>query len=683
MPELKEEPAEQHEALPNRFASLDLHEPSEAFLAAPDIERPPKREADPIDYAAETPASFEDAMVALFMLIDDMNKARASIRWVWRNFKDSGLDLVPAAIATNTTIELVRSLLDDVLPLLDAHGGLKHCLEKCYFAKCLMKGFEVEELLNSSNPENFNYDTYEVATESFFMPFLLTKAFQDVIEPSQVPLYRGIFGKFDANSDHTKKSGFAKFKDDRALTMPFFSDLITVVLEVRDWPVRDEFVRGMADMERTGKIPFYFVFAIQVFLDVTYTLGPYTARGWGVFSTHTNFIVKELNTHLEFHKNLRSDTWPASNDHEMTRFRSRILWLLQDPIFKVQSRYFAQQGSMADRNNINRIFHMSPTTCGLILYQFRFCYRDAGITLAGAFGSIQYAEHLYSALQTSGLLSGLWVDMSIVKTMLGAESFYAGGQEPRTLADQFKKYCLQMGVSPAAIARNSRKGAKIALKAGPRGIKVNAPVSSMFEERYAHERDIVLTSETVNRIIKLSLYEMETDEETGELVMGQIMDEKKLDEKKKLRHALETRSKQSNAQSIVSLPKLVELLTNSLQAEALEFSFPYMAMHRQCWQFFRAVKKSCDLQLRTLFGPTYLETESQLSSLVGYILMLACGVENHALYLGPLQSAAQALNEMLASGGGGLILKQTGRQLGMGIEVVQEREDGEEHVLVG
>lgn len=101
----------QDDALPSRFGGLTVYEPSEAFLSAPDIQRPTKPEADPVDYAAETPASLEDTMFALWVLMDDMNKVRASIRSIWTIFKDGGFDIVPAAVTTNTAIELVRNML--------------------------------------------------------------------------------------------------------------------------------------------------------------------------------------------------------------------------------------------------------------------------------------------------------------------------------------------------------------------------------------------------------------------------------------------------------------------------------------------------------------------------------------------------------------------------------------------
>ncbi|KAM3504405.1 hypothetical protein MY10362_003566 [Beauveria mimosiformis] len=675
------------DALQNRFAGLTVDEPSEAFLSAPDIERPTKPAADAVDYAAEPPTSFDDAIFALWMLMDDMNKARASIRSVWEHFKSGGFDVVPAAVTTNTVIELVRNMIEDVVPLIEMHGGLDYCLQKCYMIKCLLKGFSLSELTTENVKDNFNYNTYDEANETYFLCFRLLEGFQGVLEPGRIPLYHdGFFGAFDAKSDRTKKSGAGKFHDDRALLMPVLTDLITIVLQVPAWPVHDELLRGMKELVQNGRIPFYMVFAAQVFLDVTYTLGSDIERGFQSFTQHTNFIVNDLKSYFDYHEKLKIRSWAPSNDQSIKHLREGLLWLGKDPVFQYQERIFKRQGVQANREELYRIFRMSPVLCGLILYQARLNYREAGMAVADAWGSIQYAGHLYNALQSTGLLVDRWEDMDFVKVILGMESFYAGGEEPRTLSDQFKKYCLQMGVSAAAFSKKSRKDRALASKAGPRGLKVNAPVATMFKERYGNDRDIVLTSEQVNRIIQLSAFELELDKKTGNTILGQVGDEKKLREKQKLRYEIENSlkpsSRQSKSETRISLGHLTERLANTLQVEMLEFSFPYMTMHRWCWRLFRAVRDNCDSQLGQIIGPDYLENESQLPTLTGYILMLACGAEGHVLNLGPMKAAAEAMNVMMSTGAGKFITKKILEDsLGMSVELLEESDEEQESAV--
>lgn len=107
----------------NRFTGLAVYEPSEEFLNAPDVERPAKAKEDNATYEAETDSSFEEAIFALTALINDMNRVRAHVRWIWSNFKSGLFDLAAAAITTNTAIDLVRNMVADVMPVLAPHGG--------------------------------------------------------------------------------------------------------------------------------------------------------------------------------------------------------------------------------------------------------------------------------------------------------------------------------------------------------------------------------------------------------------------------------------------------------------------------------------------------------------------------------------------------------------------------------
>ncbi|KAK9439767.1 hypothetical protein VB005_04382 [Metarhizium brunneum] len=255
--------------LSNKFHGLAVYEPSEEFLNAPDIERPTRAKDDPNTYEAEALLSLEDAFFALVAILNDMDRMRSRVEWIWSNYRAGLFDVTSAAIATNTAIGLVRDMMDDVLPIFDAHGGYHRMLQKFYVVQCLNKGFAIEDLF-MENKDNFNYDTYDVAERVYLMAYRYLEAFAAVLEPNQVPIYKdGIFGTYDPSSNRSTKTGLAKFQDDRALVMPYFSELITIVIGLPNWPIEDEFFRGMAQIHKTKQIPFYSVFATQVFLDIS------------------------------------------------------------------------------------------------------------------------------------------------------------------------------------------------------------------------------------------------------------------------------------------------------------------------------------------------------------------------------------------------------------------------------
>jgi len=333
---------------------------------------------------------------------------------------------------------------------------------------------------------------------------------------------------------------------------------------------------------------------------------------------------------------------------------------------------YQRMGVRAPDTESHRIFRMSPVLCGLMLYHFRQRYRDAGLAVANASGSIQYTQHLYNALQSQKLLDHAWPDMDVLYAILREDSFYVGGEAPKTLEACFKMFCLQMGTSAAAMVKNRRKNTALASKAGPRGLKDGSPVSSMFKKRYVENSGQVdLTPEYVDQIINLGLFEQEGDQESGTLILSQLEDPEKLKEKEKLKLNLRYPRKKAVDGGQLAPDQLIKSLTLALNAETLEFSFPYLHMHRWCWRILRSVKHACDVDLRNLYGPEYIERESQLPWVVGSILMAASASNTE-----PLQKSTQVLKELVESGTGDFIVtKIIGEAFGMPISFVNEDED--------
>lgn len=72
----------------NKFSALTIYEPSEAFLNAPDIERPEKVGEEDTIYEAELPQSLEDALLHFSMLLGDLESIRHFISHAWSSFFD-------------------------------------------------------------------------------------------------------------------------------------------------------------------------------------------------------------------------------------------------------------------------------------------------------------------------------------------------------------------------------------------------------------------------------------------------------------------------------------------------------------------------------------------------------------------------------------------------------------------
>lgn len=139
--------------------------------------------------------------------------------------------------------------------------------------------------------------------------------------------------------------------------------------------------------------------------------------------------------------------------------------------------------------------------------------------------------------------------------------------------------------------------------------------------------DVDWTAERIGDIVARSEYQHEGSAEHGNFTMAQINDPDELRRRTRAREQA-AKSRAAGKKTIsegarLAPEQLIRALTLALHAETLEMAYPYLILHRMCWRLLRGVKESCDPILRKLYTPTYIEKESQLPVVVGYILMTA------------------------------------------------------------
>lgn len=130
-----------------RFANLSVYEPSEEFLNAPDIERPAPVKKENVNYVAESLRDLDEVLFAYTLLINDLMVIRNRIQVIWTNYRETGFDVVAAAVATNTACDLARHMMEDMGPSFKAHGGVVRVGRMFYMVQCLMNGFSRVSLL--------------------------------------------------------------------------------------------------------------------------------------------------------------------------------------------------------------------------------------------------------------------------------------------------------------------------------------------------------------------------------------------------------------------------------------------------------------------------------------------------------------------------------------------------------
>lgn len=108
----------------NRFASLEINQPSEEFTDMMAEERPEPVVNDPNVYEAEQPKTFGDALDIACMLSKNLLTIRLEIASSWRRFTDGEWDVFAAALASNTALDLARFIIRQAEPVFEPHRGI-------------------------------------------------------------------------------------------------------------------------------------------------------------------------------------------------------------------------------------------------------------------------------------------------------------------------------------------------------------------------------------------------------------------------------------------------------------------------------------------------------------------------------------------------------------------------------
>ncbi|KAL6790188.1 hypothetical protein GGI42DRAFT_337252, partial [Trichoderma sp. SZMC 28013] len=487
-----EGPGEGLNGVESVFDALSVSEASPSLLDALGMQSRQIMAGDEAVYKAEPQTSFENAIVAYTMMMNDLQDIRSRIRWIWENYKKGLFTLSGAAVATDTAIDLARNATEEVTPLFKDHNGFPGMIHSFFRYRCLLKGYQENEVYLSEE-DNFNYDLYEIADEVYMNVFRMLHSFAGTLVQSDVPIYEdGTLGIYDPTSNRDLKTGRQKFTEDKILLLGFFTELITVARHIPDYPAKDAFLCGMVELSKTGAVPFYLIFAAQVFLDIHHILRDQAALSSEQVLRQVTRMNSELEKHLNFHTNLKIGGWPASNDTIIRELRKNMRWIDGDPVYKAKVKLLQQAGRpISSCTKRHHILRLSPVLSGLILFHFQLRFHNAGISVTDAWGSTIYTAHLYNALSNEKLLKRRWNGLDVAQILLREESFYVAGW-PQNKERYLQEFCLRLGMDEALFKKpiqDQRRSSSFGSGAEARKIKDRIPVSSKFKSRYAGEAE--------------------------------------------------------------------------------------------------------------------------------------------------------------------------------------------------
>lgn len=655
----------------NLFEHLDLEEPSKAFEQAPDVTPIPTNE--PI-YKAERQNDLEEGFFALYLLLHDLNKLRTEVSTAWAGYKNGMHDLIAASITTNTAVDLARSMVDELKSTFAKHGGASRMLHVYHAAHCL--GVGTSEAHRARPGDDMNFSTYKVSEALFYPALQLLNAFCDVLKVKPTPeMKRGIYGFYQPHTNRNSKSNRDKFIEDKILLLEmlpefFYSCHITEPAASRP-PVEDEFSRGLRDMFKTKEVTLPLAFAATLFLDIHHMLRGEVDFGFERMTDATHFVQVDIKEELKFHEGIDMETWPKENDKYMQQFSDTLqFWCHEDQQLDAAKRL--------KRHNIPEPFHLyrkHPWLCGLWKYYAQMRFHEISIVFVNAWGSVMSCAHLYNVVGGGKRREMMWKDLDVIMPLQGEKTFFIGDAPKAEAVDEcLKRFALAMGASASNLAKSTRKKKGLTLsKRGPRGLKELGAVLQTFKGRICDgngQNDI--RSEDVQKVLESATWDFDLNEDgrvdeiykdTGEVSRNLAICATELILTSNLQAPKKTSTKH------LPVGKLLGLMRDLLHAEMIEISYDYLRLHRQCWRLLLAVKDHCREDFLRIYGPSYLEKESQLPFITGYVLMSATSDQQAGDMLRARLPGVQVTRKVLAdakyvveglieSGAGALIVEQ-------------------------
>lgn len=321
------------EEIRNRFGGLDLEEPSQDFLDAPNVEPSPKTDSKPLpNYEVEAEQSKVEEYLAAHCFLQDVRNIRRFICALWQNYQE-GMDICAVSITVNTAIDFVRMLEQDLVQRYPGKTDYESIVSLFFSVQCLHRGENPDRKQRAD--DIINMAVFDLAEDLMLPTASILGSLQEVIQHGTVPQYKpGFLGYRDETTSWKEKSPRDKIQDDRLVMMEAFPDLVLLSMITSKSPLaEDELMRGIRQMSPGKDIPLWLVFAAQCFLDAQHELKEDICRGHDQLRNSAKSIRASIEASMRFHESLRIVNWPKSNDTQFTEMLRVIRdWVTRDVV---------------------------------------------------------------------------------------------------------------------------------------------------------------------------------------------------------------------------------------------------------------------------------------------------------------------------------------------------------------
>ncbi|KAJ9217494.1 hypothetical protein DTO166G4_1125 [Paecilomyces variotii] len=624
----------------NKFAVLTVEEPR-------DTAQSPSRPAESqqivkvtVDEEDENEAA-DSYLSQLFFktlcLLQDLDNMRQFISVTWSEYRDKKIDLMNAAVVTDSALQLARGLAEEVEAdwRTSRTGEKDHVQKVVYNYAVLARGISAEPSAEIGLP--YNKNMADVANWCYLPTKVLLESFAVVLQDNHHPVFKkDHFGIYDPKADRERMSLGEKFNEDKIILlsiMPEFCMFDTFRIQM---PTEDVITRGLAEFVKTKRVDLWLCFASQVFLDVHHIMRHSTLGAFGDLRMSGLRIQKTIDDYLQLSKtHPQPKFWPKAADDEIRNIKSAVkTWVIEDPFQDIRVRSGLDRiGSPPEKH---ALLSQHAILCGLILFNLNMGMQYVGQKLVTQWYDVQQLAFLHNlVINTPGYKDLRWPDMDAFIKIHGESHIFIGSR-PKNAKESLNRLELATGISSAArFARNSRsKGIHRPDGKNARVLKPTTAVANLFFAQYVGGSQEDAGIVHIDRILDELSQQLNSASKGLQRVNPEVMITRKW----------------SHTRNIDTLPLLKFLKTKLFEEEPV-ILYNYFGMHKRSIELLRLIRDKEHHKFAQYFTPAYMPDESFISNIVILIHMVAEGSAQNARDMGLASRKLGLVSRIVTSAG--------------------------------
>ncbi|KAF5854780.1 hypothetical protein ETB97_011711, partial [Aspergillus alliaceus] len=555
-----------------------------------------------------------------FCMFQDLHNMRAFISHTWLEYRDKKIDLMSAALVTDSALQLARDLVQEVVDdwatsTLSPDENLQDLVFK---AACITRGILPTPSAEIGLP--YNKDMADVAEWCYLPTCVILESFTHVLQDNELPVFKkGFFGIYDPKANREGMSLGQKFNEDKILLLQLLPEFCMIDTFGIRMLSSDSITRGLVEFCKTKKLGLWLCFASQILLDVHHIMRYSTLSAFEDLRMSGLRIKKTIDDYLEISKtHPQPKFWPKEGDDEIKDIQFTVdSWIMKDPFSELRRLSFP--GNNVFEKHV--LLSQHSILCGLSLFHLNIRMQSAGQHLITQWYDVQQLAFLYNLVKTQKHKDLSWPDMEAF-IMIHGESHIFIGSRPKNPSESLNRLELATGISSAAkFARDSRNRQVFNRPDGknPRVLTPTTTISNMFRAQYVagFEKGDVIRN--IDKILDKLSQEPCPRSTSKELQPSnpQMMFQRKW----------------SHTRNIGTL-QLLALLKSRLAEEEPLILFNYFGMHKRSIELLRLIKAKEHHKFVQYFTANYMPDESFISNIVILIHHIARGSAQNSRALG-------------------------------------------------